>query len=143
VFVEPGRHIGRRDILWWCGAASKQDRDDRRGDNRFFQKRNPPKYGKDEAGPDADVHSLCFVLPGISCRLSGSQRSGGGAHTLVALSSPANGAPSLLPRARFWLYHRARCGAVAQLGERVVRNDEVSGSIPLSSTIPILYPFDF
>jgi|FLYM01.1.fsa_nt_gi hypothetical protein len=25
-------------------------------------------------------------------------------------------------------------GAVAQLGERVVRNDEVSGSIPLSST---------
>jgi hypothetical protein len=26
------------------------------------------------------------------------------------------------------------CGAVAQLGERVVRNDEVSGSIPLSST---------
>jgi hypothetical protein len=26
-------------------------------------------------------------------------------------------------------------GAVAQLGERVVRNDEVSGSIPLSSTI--------
>jgi hypothetical protein len=27
-------------------------------------------------------------------------------------------------------------GAVAQLGERVVRNDEVSGSIPLSSTIP-------
>ena len=27
-----------------------------------------------------------------------------------------------------------RCGAVAQLGERVVRNDEVSGSIPLSST---------
>lgn len=29
-----------------------------------------------------------------------------------------------------------RNGAVAQLGERVVRNDEVSGSIPLSSTIP-------
>ena len=26
-------------------------------------------------------------------------------------------------------------GAVAQLGERVVRNDEVRGSIPLSSTI--------
>ena len=26
-------------------------------------------------------------------------------------------------------------GAVAQLGERVVRNDEVSGSIPLGSTI--------
>jgi hypothetical protein len=32
---------------------------------------------------------------------------------------------------------RARCvgwGAVAQLGERLVRNEEVSGSIPLSST---------
>jgi hypothetical protein len=26
------------------------------------------------------------------------------------------------------------CGAVAQLGERLVRNEEVSGSIPLSST---------
>ena len=28
----------------------------------------------------------------------------------------------------------ARIGAVAQLGERVVRNDEVRGSIPLGST---------
>ena len=28
-------------------------------------------------------------------------------------------------------------GAVAQLGERLVRNEEVSGSIPLSSTIRI------
>ncbi len=28
-------------------------------------------------------------------------------------------------------------GAVAQLGERVVRNDEVRGSIPLGSTINI------
>ena len=27
-------------------------------------------------------------------------------------------------------------GAVAQLGERLVRNEEVSGSIPLGSTIP-------
>ena len=27
------------------------------------------------------------------------------------------------------------CGAVAQSGERVVRNDEVRGSIPLGSTI--------
>ena len=27
-------------------------------------------------------------------------------------------------------------GAVAQLGERIVRNDEVRGSIPLSSTSP-------
>jgi hypothetical protein len=32
----------------------------------------------------------------------------------------------------------AGCGAVAQLGERVVRNDEVSGSIPLSSTIRVV-----
>jgi hypothetical protein len=33
------------------------------------------------------------------------------------------------------------CGAVAQLGERLVRNEEVSGSIPLSSTIEsITYP---
>ena len=30
---------------------------------------------------------------------------------------------------------RVRWGAVAQLGERLVRNEEVSGSIPLSSTI--------
>ena len=28
----------------------------------------------------------------------------------------------------------SQLGAVAQLGERVVRNDEVSGSIPLGST---------
>ena len=32
-------------------------------------------------------------------------------------------------------------GAVAQLVERVVRNDEASGSIPLSSTIFSLWPF--
>jgi hypothetical protein len=31
-------------------------------------------------------------------------------------------------------------GAVAQLGERIVRNDEVRGSIPLSSTIPARRP---
>ena len=31
-------------------------------------------------------------------------------------------------------YRRRSPGAVAQLGERVVRNDEVSGSIPLGST---------
>ena len=28
------------------------------------------------------------------------------------------------------------CGAIAQLGERIVRNDEVVGSIPTSSTNP-------
>jgi hypothetical protein len=28
----------------------------------------------------------------------------------------------------------AKCGVVAQLGERLVRNEEVSGSIPLNST---------
>ena len=32
-------------------------------------------------------------------------------------------------------------GAVAQLGERLVRNEEVSGSIPLSST-KTLYSWD-
>ena len=31
---------------------------------------------------------------------------------------------------------RCRLGAVAQLGERLVRNEEVRGSIPLGSTIP-------
>ena len=31
-------------------------------------------------------------------------------------------------------------GAVAQLGERLVRNEEVSGSIPLSSTKESNYP---
>src|SRR5690606_8178301 len=34
-------------------------------------------------------------------------------------------------------------GAVAQLGERVVRNDEVRGSIPLCSTNIPPYPADF
>ena len=28
----------------------------------------------------------------------------------------------------------SNCGAIAQLGERVVRNDEAIGSIPISST---------
>jgi hypothetical protein len=31
--------------------------------------------------------------------------------------------------------HSIRYGAIAQLGERIVRNDEVVGSIPTSSTI--------
>jgi hypothetical protein len=30
--------------------------------------------------------------------------------------------------------HKPECGAIAQLGERIVRNDEVVGSIPTSST---------
>ena len=33
-----------------------------------------------------------------------------------------------------WMQRRQSVGAVAQLGERLVRNEEVSGSIPLSST---------
>ena len=33
-----------------------------------------------------------------------------------------------------WGRWMCKCGAVAQLGERLVRNEEVSGSIPLSST---------
>ena len=38
--------------------------------------------------------------------------------------------------ARPWAlaYSQRSFGAVAQLGERVVRNDEVRGSIPLGST---------
>ena len=36
------------------------------------------------------------------------------------------------------LESRALCGAVAQLGERCVRNAEVEGSIPFRSTIPSL-----
>ena len=32
-------------------------------------------------------------------------------------------------------YNNEAFGAVAHLGERVVRNDEVAGSIPVSSTI--------
>ena len=35
-------------------------------------------------------------------------------------------------------------GAIAQLGERIVRNDEVVGSIPTSSTIvSATWPFPF
>lgn len=34
-------------------------------------------------------------------------------------------------------FRRNRYGAVAQLGERVVRNDEVVGSIPISSKVYI------
>ena len=35
---------------------------------------------------------------------------------------------------------QASVGAIAQLGERYVRNVEASGSIPLSSTISQIYP---
>ncbi len=35
---------------------------------------------------------------------------------------------------RWYTTFTRRCGAIAQLGERLVRNEEVSGSIPLSST---------
>ena len=35
-------------------------------------------------------------------------------------------------------YPRSQGGAVAQLGERLVRNEKVSGSIPLGSTISAL-----
>ena len=42
------------------------------------------------------------------------------------------GAGSLL---RSWpAQYTCHCGAIAQLGERIVRNDEVVGSIPTSST---------
>ncbi len=35
------------------------------------------------------------------------------------------------------IVRRLHGGAVAQLGERLVRNEEVSGSIPLSSTTAV------
>ena len=44
---------------------------------------------------------------------------------------------SLSPRFAFFRFAvtiKEGCGAVAQLGERLVRNEEASGSIPLSST---------
>jgi hypothetical protein len=53
------------------------------------------------------------------------QRSGFGVSVLTLGAR----APILRPR---------RDGAVAQLGERLVRNEEVRGSIPLSSTIPCM-----
>ena len=49
-------------------------------------------------------------------------------HRCVPLVIATDFAASPRGSERFWW------GAVAQLGERVVRNDEVSGSIPLSST---------
>ena len=51
---------------------------------------------------------------------------------LVELGSEA---PTCVDRPQAPAVHTRGFGAVAQLGERVVRNDEVSGSIPLSSTI--------
>jgi hypothetical protein len=39
----------------------------------------------------------------------------------------------------FWAYH----GAVAQLGERCVRNAQVGGSIPLSSTVSEMLNVEF
>ena len=57
---------------------------------------------------------------------------------------PFEGAQTVIDKARPLALNRCfpnaglrentRCGAVAQLGERVVRNDEVRGSIPLGST---------
>ena len=41
-------------------------------------------------------------------------------------------APNSLPDSR--ILRVSKVGAVAQLGERLVRNEEVSGSIPLGST---------
>ena len=54
----------------------------------------------------------CFELTGLLLRLK------------VSISAPSAGFVCTKPR-----------GAVAQLGERLVRNEEASGSIPLSSTI--------
>src|SRR3954465_13533655 len=74
-------------------------------------------------------------------RLNSSQTSSqnGLAPTYSLLSPPraVNGAH--LIRVHEWTV-RPRLGPVAQLGERLVRNEEVSGSIPLRSTKPIPDP---
>ena len=74
---------------------------------------------------ESDTRSLDFPRPHEHC-----PRPQGGAVR----------GPFLSPRNRVqrWnpLGSTPRNGAVAQLGERLVRNEEVSGSIPLSSTIP-------
>ena len=61
--------------------------------------------------------------------------SGGGAASPASLDTlpggPINGPHSQVPAAPFGLHLG---GAVAQLGERLVRNEEVRGSIPLGST---------
>ena len=41
---------------------------------------------------------------------------------------------AILSADRALCYHQALRGGVAQLGERIVRNDEVGGSNPLTST---------
>ncbi len=67
--------------------------------------------------------------------------SGSGENTLPAARAASNHASSGLPALTLperltivRAVRRCRFGAVAQLGERIVRNDEVRGSIPLGST---------
>src|SRR5258708_20091766 len=77
--------------------------------------------------------SLIIALPSLRQRTVG-----------ACVASGGRGAISLTPwtPGRKWPHSRvpARCshfgGAVAQLGERLVRNEEVRGSIPLASTTP-------
>ena len=60
-------------------------------------------------------------------------------HSPRPRGGPVRGSLPEPGRSGFWwnpVGSAPRNGAVAQLGERLVRNEEVSGSIPLSSTIP-------
>src|SRR5690606_19895367 len=66
-------------------------------------------------------------------RLPGAGQLHGEARRACPAPSPVKGPhPSSVARYLVLLY--AASGAVAQLGERVVRNDEVRGSTPLGST---------
>ena len=61
-------------------------------------------------------------------------------HSPRPRGGPVRGSLPEPGRSGFWwnpVGSAPRNGAVAQLGERLVRNEEVSGSIPLSSTIPL------
>ena len=58
---------------------------------------------------------------------------GNGKNTRQQLPAPRDRDVTLTQSRKSRIQHRD--GVVAQLGERVVRNDEVVGSIPISSTI--------
>ena len=60
---------------------------------------------------------------------------------VLRLDTCLGGLLQVLPRVQGWFSPAAKraYGAVAQLGERLVRNEEASGSIPLSSTIRPLF----
>jgi uracil-DNA glycosylase len=69
--------------------------------------------------------------------VSPQRANGARASHLATLRFPPNAIPNLgMPlKSQSVVQKKKNGGAVAQLGERVVRNDEVTGSIPVSSTI--------